>query len=470
MSESELVASICRESFFEFVMEFWDEIVKEEFIPNWHIDVLCNELQIAVDRVILGLPRLYDLAINISPGSTKSLIVSVMLTPWTWTKMPSLRTIGGSHGAGLSVELSRLSRELVRSEKYRKCFPEVCLDPEQNAKSYFVNTEGGSRYAVGVGGSVTGRHGHLLLVDDPVDPQGAISEVELATANRWMDETLSTRKVDKDVSLTVLIMQRLHQNDCTANMLKKTEHIRHICLPAELSEHVKPKHFASFYKDGLMDPIRLSTKILKESKKKLGQYGFAGQFGQHPVPPGGGMFKTQRLIIDEPPIGANKWKCIIRSWDKAATADGGCYTAGPKIGLDYKDRLWILNCVRGQWSTDEREDMVKSTAVLDGKDVVILLEQEPGSGGKDQATASVRNLLGYRVIVQLPTGNKVYRADPFSVQVNNGNVYMVRGEWNQAFIDEMKFFPLSTYKDQIDAASAAVNYLCDGGQRVGALL
>ncbi len=469
VTEYELVASICRESFFEFVQEFWSTVCPEAYIHNWHIEVICNELQIAVERVFLGLPKLYDIIINISPGSTKSIIVSEMLPAWAWTRMSTLRVIGGSHGASLAVELSRLNRQLVKSEKYRRCFPNIRLSPEQDAKSYFVNTKGGSRYAVGVGGSVVGRHGHLLLVDDPVDPQGAISEVELETANKWMDETLATRKVDKDITLTVLIMQRLHQNDCTANMLKKTDNIRHICLPAELSENIKPEHFVSFYKDGLMDPVRLSRKVLKENEKKLGQYGFAGQFGQHPVPPGGGMFKTQRLIIDEPPVGVSKWKMIVRSWDKAATADGGCYTAGVKIGLDYKDRLWILNCVRGQWDTDVREAMVKSTAVLDGKDVVILLEQEPGSGGKDQATASVRNLMGYRVIVERPTGNKVYRADPFSVQVNIGNVSMVRGPWNEDFVDEMRFFPLSTYKDQIDAASAGVNYVVDGGQRVGAL-
>lgn len=469
VTEPELVASISKESFFEFVQEFWDEICSESYVHNWHIEVLCNELQIAVERVILGLPKLYDIAINISPGSTKSIIVSEMLPAWGWTRMPTMRTIGGSHGANLAVELSRLNRQLIRSEKYQQCFPDIRLSPEQDAKSYFVNTQGGSRYAVGVGGSVVGRHGHLLLVDDPVDPQGAISEVEMQTANRWMDETLATRKVDKSVTLTILIMQRLHQNDCTANMLKKSEKIKHICLPAELSEYVKPTHYASFYKDGLMDPVRLSRETLAENKKKLGQYGFAGQFGQHPVPPGGGMFKVDRIIIDEPPVGSSKWIRIVRSWDYAATADGGCFTTGVKVGLDYKKRLWILNAVRGQWSTDVRESMCRSTAVLDGKDIPILLEQEPGSGGKDQAIASVRNLMGFNVIVERPTGNKVYRADPFSVQVNIGNVYMVRGPWNEAFVDEMRFFPLSTYKDQIDAASAGVNYVVDGGQRVGAL-
>jgi predicted phage terminase large subunit-like protein len=260
-------------------------------------------------------------------------------------------------------------------------------------------------------------------------------------------------------------------------MLKKTEYVKHICLPAELYEdtNLNPPELALMYKDDgqgnkLMDVNRLTKKTLSENELKLGQYGFSGQFGQDPVPPGGGMFKTDRITITEPPrLDDPIWSHrFCRSWDKAATADGGCFTAGVKMGRDKKNRLWILHVSRGQWDTDVREAMTKRQAQLDGRDCDILLEQEPGSGGKDSAKATARNLLGYRTILERPTGNKIHRADPFSVQVNNGNVFMAPGEWNQAFLDEMKFFPLSTYKDQIDAASAAANRLCEGTQHAGA--
>lgn len=465
VSERSLIVSICKTSFFEFVKEFWDEFIPESYIHNWHIELLCNELQVAMERVFLGLPRLYDIVINISPGTTKSTITSVMLPAWSWIRMPTLRTIGGSHGASLSMDLSRKNRAIIKSEKYMWCFPEIRMSVDQDSKSYFVNTLGGSRFAVGVGGSVVGMHGHVLIIDDPIDPSGAVSETEIKTANRWMDETLATRKVDKEVALTILIMQRLHQNDCTANMLEKTKKVRHICLPAELSDQVLPKHFASFYKDGLMDPTRLSREVLAENEVKLGQFGYAGQFGQNPVPLGGGMFKTDRIVITEL---NDKLISKVRSWDKAATADGGAFSAGVKMGLDRKGRTWILNATRGQWSSDRREDMMKSTAVLDGRDTDIVLEQEPGSGGKFCAQSSVRNLIGFNVYVERPTGDKTHRADPFSVQVNNGNVCMVPGPWNQEYLDEMRFFPFSKYKDQVDATSAGFTHLISGKQRVGA--
>jgi predicted phage terminase large subunit-like protein len=475
VDEDELVASICEESFFEFVQEFWDIVIPEAYIHNWHIEYLCNELQTAATQVFLGVPRTYDIVINIPPGSTKSTIVSVLLPAWAWTRFPTCRTICGSHGASLALDLSRKSRMVVKSDKYRRCWPSIKLTKDQDAKSYYVNEKGGFRFCVGTGGSVVGMHAHLLIVDDPIDPQGAISNAEMLAANKWMDETLATRKVDKEISLTILIMQRLHQNDCTANMIERTDNVLHICLPAELSEHLKPAALAPFYKDDghgnhLMDIRRLTKKTLNENEKKLGQYGFAGQFGQHPVPPGGGMFKTDRITITESPRldDPTQWNSrLIRSWDKAATQDGGCFTAGIKLGLDSKNRLWILHASRGQWDTDIREAQTKLTARMDGHDTVIMLEQEPGSGGKDSAQATARNLLGYTVIIERPTGNKIYRADPFSVQVNNYNVYMVPGEWNQAFIDEMKFFPLSTYMDQIDAASAGANWLMEGTQHAG---
>ena len=475
LNEDDLVSSICKESFFEFVKEFWDVVIPETYIDNWHIEYLCNELQVDCERLFLSQPRLHDIVINISPGSTKSTIVSVLLPAWAWIRFPTCRSICGSHGASLALDLSRKSRMVVKSEKYQRIFSNIRLNRDQDSKSYFVNSKGGFRFCVGTGGSVVGMHAHLLIVDDPIDPQGAISEAELLSANKWMDETLATRKVDKEISLTILIMQRLHQNDCTANMLKKTDKIKHICLPAEDSEHVKPEALKAFYNDDgdgnrLMDTTRLTKKTLDECKKKLGQYGFAGQFGQYPVPPGGGMFKTDRITITEPPRldQPNLWdQRFVRSWDKASTQDGGCYTAGVKMGLDSKKRLWVLNVKHGQWGTDIREAVTKQTARMDGYDTDIMLEQEPGSGGKDSALATARNLMGYRVIIERPTGNKIYRADPLSVQVNNGNVFMAPGEWNQDFLDEMRFFPLSTYKDQIDAASAAANRLMEGKQHAG---
>lgn len=472
ISRNELEASICKDSFYDFLCRFWYSIIPEKFTNNWHIEYLCDELQQVAERVFRGEPKEYDLVINISPGSTKSTICSIMFPAWCWTRMSTFRTICGSYAYHLAMDLSRKCRDVVQSDKWKELFGNINLREDQNTKGYFVNTEGGSRVAVGTGGSITGMHGHILVIDDPLDPNQAVSEAELAAANRWMSETLPTRKVDKTITPTILIMQRLHQDDPSGRMLEMADRvkIRHICLPAEIDEsnrgEVKPRKLVKSYVDGLMDPVRLPKSVLTEAKAELGEYGFAGQFMQRPVPLGGGMFKTGRIeIVNAVP----NMKMKIRYWDKAGTVDGGAYTVGLLMGRDEDGNYWILDVVRGQWESAAREKIILQTARIDGKDVLVGIEQEPGSGGKESAENTTRMLAGFRVRIDRPVGDKVLRADPYSVQVNGGNVRLKQGLWNRAYLEELQFFPHSKYKDQVDSSSGAFSILTRKRIRVGAL-
>ena len=158
--------------------------------------------------------------------------------------------------------------------------------------------------------------------------------------------------------------------------------------------------------------------------------------------------------IDAVPGTLNRW---VRYWDKAGTQDGGCYTVGVKMGRLSNGKLIVSHVQRGQWASEEREKIIKNTAKMDGKTTKIFLEQEPGSGGKDSVLSTIKTLMGYSAYADRPTGSKVYRADPYSVQVNNENVLLAKGDWNQEFIDEHQYYPYSTYMDQVDAASGAFN-------------
>lgn len=475
LSEYDLVASICRESYYEFVKEFWSVLTQEKPVWNWHIKYLCKEMQYIAELVFAGKDKEYDLIINIFPGETKSTICSIMFVPWCWTRMPTLQYIGGSHQKGLSIDFGKKSRDIIWSDKYRACFPEIKLRKDQSGRTFHQNTKGGWRYATSTGAGVTGMHGHIIGIDDPTDPREATSEVELKNANDWIRHTLSQRKVNQAKTPTILIMQRLHQDDSTAYMINESKEaqriailsgdkdaplrLKHICLPAEKSKDIKPKFLRKYYKNGLMDPIRGSHKILNEKKAK-GDYFYAGQFMQNPVPAGGGMFKTERIAIDVPDM--SRMIQIVRFWDKAGTAGGGAYTAGVKMGVDTHKHFWLLDVQRGQWSSEVREANIKQTAEMDGKKVEVGIEQEPGSGGKQSAEMTVKNLAGWIIKVDKPSGSgssKTLRAAPFSVQVNMGNVSMVRGDWNTALINELRFWPNSKYKDQGDGCSGAFNQL-----------
>lgn len=457
LTEEGIVANLCRRSFYDFVREFWSVVIPETAVYNWHIEYLCDELQKVAELVFAGKPKAYDLIINVPPGSTKSTICSQMFPAWVWTRMPEARHICASYAHELALTHSRKCRLIVESEKYRRMFG-IELSTDQNTKAMFENNHKGYRVSVGSGGAITGMHGHFILVDDPINAEDSASKANREATNRWMGETLSTRKVDKSVTPTIVIMQRLHEDDPTGALLERnkgTSAIRHICLPAEDSELVNPPELRARYKDGLLDPVRIPRAVLEQQKRDLGEFGYAGQFEQRPVPREGGLFRREKVGLMEFVPPTQELVSCVRYWDKAGTQGSGCYSVGTLIGKDTAGRFWVLDVTRGQWASNKREEIIKHTAEMDGVGVRIGIEQEPGSGGKESAEATVRNLAGFIVEIDRPTGDKETRAIPFSVQVNNGNVYVPkRAPWLNDWLNELQFFPASKLKDQVDSASA----------------
>jgi predicted phage terminase large subunit-like protein len=496
-----LQAEICRRSFYEFEKRFWHVVIETEPVWNWHIRTLCEELQIVAERVFKGEEKEYDLLINVPPGSTKSTTASIMFPAWCWCRMSSIRTISGSYTHELALSLGRKSRLVIKSELYQRLFgagvpgpgkghkdQRVILRDDQDTKTFYETIQGGDRHCVGSEGDIGGFHGHFIIVDDPINPNEVHSPAALRKVNRWMNESLFSRKVDKKVSVIILIMQRLHEEDPAGAMMEMSRlhpdqiKLRHICLPAEESDRVKPKRLRLKYtkdKDGhsLLDPVRINYSVLQEWRIKLGPFGYSGQIEQWPVPPEGGMFKVDRIQIGAPPP-VLKFHRICRYWDKAGSEMGqGAETAGVKMG-EYMEwaggkvsvRLfWILDAIHGRWDSGERERIIRQTAEADGKNVIICVEQEPGSGGKESAQGTVRNLAGYTIGKDKVTGDKILRADPFSVQVNEGNVRALQGAlWWPYLRDQLSLFPMAKLKDGVDAASGAFAVLTNK-VRVGAL-
>lgn len=478
-------------SFYSYLQYMWPEVSAEEFQGNWHIKYMCDTLQELAESVAYSREKkdyttpIPDVTFNVPPGSTKTTTVMIMFPSYCWTRWYWMEFICLSYSSGLSLESAETSRELIRSTRFKSIYPELEVKNDKDQKSNFQIIKnlpgqtgikrpyktGGSRYSTSVGGTVTGFHAHIILVDDPINPEQAVSPVQLQSANRWLSSTMPTRKIHKAISPTVMIMQRLHQNDPTGHQLakKKKTKINHICLPAEIRNYpdaVKPKSLKVMYsEDGLLDPQRLSWDVINNLISDLGMYGAAGQLGQSPTPPEGGMFKVDNFrIVDQIPEHLEIIK-IVRYWDKAGSevkkgqSRGPAYTVGLKMAECSNGQFIILDVKRFQLSSEKRETEIKRTAQDDGYDVYIGIEQEPGSGGKESAENTVRNLSGFAVHVEPPQGDKVTRADPFSVQVNWGNVYMLRAEWNAILKDEFRFFPFGTYKDQVDAGSGAFRML-----------
>lgn len=465
-------------SLFEFLSWAWAELSGQPFVANWHIAYLCKELEQVAYGVGNRLLKEHDLLINVPPGSTKTILCTIVFPVWCWTKWFWMRFITASYSSVLALESAEYSRDLIRSQRFQEVYPELYIKADKDTKSnykivkrvpstvsdfYFTEKTGGNRYSTSVGGTLTGFHGDILIWDDPLNPQQAASEKEVDIANRWLDQTLPTRKTNKGVSVTIGIMQRLHQNDPSGHLLEKEKtNLRHLCFPGEIRnylQNLKPAECRKYYKDDLFDARRMNWNVLIELEKDLGQYGFAGQIGQNPAPPGGGMFKVDHFPMINEITPLNHYVKTVRYWDKAGSTLKGAYTVGVKMSL-LRDGTYIIDDVkRGQWSALERENIIRETANADGHHVHIVIEQEPGSGGLESAQGTIRNLAGFFVKAERPTGDKAYRADPYSVQVNSGNIKLRVAHWNRQYIEELELFPNSTYKDQVDASSGAFNYL-----------
>lgn len=492
----EYEATIYRDSFRHFVLAFWDAVPgASKLVMNWHIDFLGREMDKLGRRVARGLPRDYDLVVNVPFGTSKSTVISILFPAWVWTFFPECRFICGTHTDTLVLDFSVKSRAVILSEKYQTLFPHVQLD--KNTESYFTNTRGGDRFSCTVGGvTPTGFHAHIILIDDPLDPMGARSEQELESARKFMTETIPSRKVDKEVSTTVLIMQRLEYRDPTQVMLKMGENpdvtpVRHVCLPGELSDNLSPpleelrESYPEAYRDDdLLDPKRLPRRVLNEYRVRLGS-AYWSQVMQKPMPPGGGMFKVQYFSqrAKSSPYQGKR----IRYWDRAATEDGGCATAGVLISKDLEGFYYIEDVVWGQWDPFERDDIIAATALKDRVrfgpkfEPLLVIEEETGSTGKQSFKSLAMRLAGFRVKSDRPSGSKDVRAEPWSSALAAGIVKVVdNGEsqnWGKcswdvnAYVEEHCLFKPRPGKrvgglcDRVDASSGAFNLLA--GTKVG---
>ena len=160
-------------------------------------------------------------------------------------------------------------------------------------------------------------------------------------------------------------------------------------------------------------------------------------------------------VVDVIPPGVVEW---CRGWDLGASASGD-FTAGVKVGRMADGRYVIANAVREQFETHQRDMLIKNTATTDGRALKQSLPQDPGQAGKSQVLAFAKLLAGHAVHFSPESGDKVTRATPLASQINAGAVLLLKGGWNQQFIDECRLFPNGKYDDQVDGAARAFNAL-----------
>lgn len=425
-------------------------------------DTLDGVVRGDIDRLMVFAP----------PQHGKSELASVRLPAFWLAKRPHAPVIITSYGASLAQSKSRAARDIVESAEYAELFPSVKVRRDVRARTHWELESGVQVVAAGAGGPITGHGAMLGIIDDPFENWEQAQS--LTIRNRvwdWWRGTFRTRVWENGA--IVLIMTRWHEDDLAGRLLSQqadrwtvlrlpaiaeTQHDRDLnnkrmSLPVGDPEPVGRQPGEA------LCPLRFSNAALAEIRDDVGSLVWGAEYQGAPTLPEGNRFKRAWFpIVDAAPANARR----VRYWDFAATKDGGARTAGVKMayagGAAYTEHV-----VYGHWSTGERNAVMRQTAELDGPGVEQVFEQEPGSSGVDAAQAIIKLLSGFRVFADRPTGNKDVRLEPYAAQAEAGNVRVVRGDWNGAYIEEMCAIPNGQFRDMGDGTSGAYNRLARGG-------
>jgi phage terminase large subunit-like protein len=450
-------AELCRRKLSFFVKEFWDTIIDDELEWAPHMDILCDEIQAVYERVFtrtdpqtdkpIRLPKLYDLIINIPPGTTKSTICTIMAPAWSWTRDASLRHITASFAESLSTGHAVKSRDIIRSDKYKRYFPHIEIKKDQDNKTDYINTANGQRYVTSVGASPTGVHAHIITVDDPLNPKEAVSEVGLENAIKFFDDTLSTRKVDKRVTPLILIMQRLHVKDPTGHLLeKKKSAIRHICLPGTISQNVKPDEYRKIYKDGFLDPVRLGPAQLAELKLDLGSYNYSGQIEQTPTPAGGIIWQKWFVEVEPWDWPKPEWgESYATDWDLAYTEKESNAASAYITTFKYRNRIYIDDL---GWDWLEFPALIKWMKTKQSPHYI----EAKASGKSAKQTLTDQGVIAVEVPVA-GGSDKEARARMATPTAEAGMVYIKKSLADKIYHDSRQgilFFPRGQFADMAD--------------------
>lgn len=459
-TEDQLIAALCERRFYDFFREFWETIEATELVLNWHIEFLCDQLQEVYETWERGQQQ-PDVLINIPPGSSKSTIVTQLFAAWLWVKNPGIRVISSSYAADLSISHAVKSRDCLKSEKFARVFPGLIeFKHDEDGKTAYKNTKKGQRFTTSTGGRVTGMHGDFILVDDPINPEESESETTRIRANRFVSKTLSTRKTNKKRTVTIMVMQRLHEADPAGTWLATKKTLRHICLPAQKSADISPKDAARFYVDGLLDKNRLDMEACNRSQEDLGEYGYAGQFQQRPSPEGGGKLKKAWFQRISWPgfLKLTAGQKVVWEFDadtaytKKQVNDPTALMASAYVG----NTLFIREVVAERLEFPQLLDFIPGFLDRNDYGSESMLYVEPKASGIS-TVQTMRQKTTYNVTeAETPDADKITRVNNAAPFVRSLRVVCIDGGWVDGFIDECATFPNAKHDDQVDVLTQAI--------------
>ncbi len=454
LSPTKIYAEILRNDFSAFVHRAFAQLnAGTDFLGNWHIEVLAAKLE----EVRAG--RCNRLIINVPPRHLKSHMTTIAFPAWVLGHDPTKKLLSVSYAQDLSDTFANASRDLMRSAFYQSLF-DTRLAVGREAVSDYETTEGGSRLSTSVGGVLTGRGADIIIIDDPLKADEALSDPRREAVNTWYDNTLRSRLNSLDQGAIIIVMQRLHADDLVAHVMQREKW--EVLSLAALAEQDETYDFSTPYgkrtvcrKQGeALHPERASSAQLIAQQDLVTGYNFSAQYQQNPEPPSGVIVKREWLkfyTADEKP---QKFEQVIQSWDTAnkdtELANFSVCTTWGRID----QHMYLLDVYRRKLDFPALKQAVIEQARLYGADVVLIEDKASG-------TSLIQELHvdNFSIAQAAPErrGDKVMRLHAQTAKIKGGFAKFPKtADWLDVYLRELLAFPNATNDDQVDSTVFAL--------------
>ena len=419
-------------------------------------------LAAALERCRTGKTR--RLIINLPPRTLKSHAASVAFAAWLLGHDPSKQIICASYGQDLADKHARDCRILMNSAFYRSVFPRAVLSPEKLSVNDFVTTEQGSRMATSVGGVLTGRGADVIILDDAMKPDDALSETRRRATIEWYFNTLLSRLNSKENGIIILVMQRLHQEDLAGEVMER-EPWEVLSLPAIAVDDECYQYDGLFGKNTFtrkageaLHPERDSVETYRKIREAVGEYTFESQYQQNPMPLEGGLIKRDWLKFYTPGEEPQHFRMIVQSWDTANKAgELNDYSVCTTWGI-YQKKFYLLHVYRNRLTFPELKRAAKDLYErFQPRKVVI---EDKASGTSLIQALMAEGIFGVEAYQIPPGSDKSMRTVGQSINFESGHVLLPSdASWLEEYVRELTGFPGAKFDDQVDSTVQALDFM-----------
>jgi predicted phage terminase large subunit-like protein len=423
------------------------------FERNWHLQAIAWHLR------LVHIGKIRRLIILAPPRSLKSLMCSVAFPAFILGHDPSARIICVSYGSDLSTKLSNDCRTILQTPWFPSLFPGMRISRSKNSESEIVTTQHGYRLATSVGGSLTGRGGGYVIIDDPMKAQDAFSQKKREAINEWFLNTVLSRLDDQRTGAIIVVMQRLHADDPAGMLLRSSDEWTVLKLSAIALEDERIQIGEDTYhyrtSGNLLHAQRLPRELLDEILAHTGEEHFAAQYLQEPTGPDGKTIKRDWVRrYDEAPTRTSS-TYVLQSWDPALKpGEGNSWSVCTTWYVVECKYYYLIDVFRARADYPTLKEQAKTLARHYSPTTILIEDTGIGTGLATELRNERFPIVGVQV-----EHNKLARMSVQSGKFANGQVLLPRqAPWLKAYEEEIFSFPDSRSDDQVDSTSQALGY------------